>query len=86
MVVPIVTVCDEWLESGDRTKKRCPEQVGIPDNASHFRDAGAISFKQLEFAFIGSGQLDPVTGKQCQEIFAVDMRFHFPHLPDVDYG
>lgn len=42
--------------------------------------------EQFQLFFICSGKFDPVTGFQRKEIFAIDMRFHFPYQPDIDNG
>ena len=42
--------------------------------------------EKLELVFVGAGEFDPVAGFECEEIFAVDMRFHFPDLFDVNDG
>jgi len=40
----------------------------------------------LELALVRAREFYPVAGIEGQEVFAVDMRFHFPNLPDVDNG
>ncbi len=78
-------VCDEltwtYLQrvSGVYTRVAAHRMLPILKN---FQDLS----EKLELVFVGAGEFDPVAGFECEEIFAVDMRFHFPDLFDVNDG
>jgi len=96
MVVPMVMVCGRQFRTRvktNRTREKVPALRGLVgwtyaeqlDRSGNYRRDNAL-FKKFEFVFVGAGQFDPVAGVQRQEIFAVNMRFHFPDLPDIDDG
>ena len=65
MAVPFVMAGGEAKYKGD---KATASRVD-----SHARRPGQWSPEQFEFVLVGARQLDAVTGRECQEILAVDM-------------
>jgi len=56
------------------------------DGGPGLRRDDVVLPEQLELILISPRELHPMTGLKREEIFAINMRLHFPYLFDIDDG